>query len=71
MLKPKQIPIDVVREMHRQMIMPGADPRCAIAAVLNAWPGMLIRPSVPDGVWHSYDCSRARIILPLPEKGEI
>jgi hypothetical protein len=62
MLKPEQVPIDVVREMYRQMIMPGAedDPRRAIAAVLNVWPGMIDGKALTD-----FQGVIPAIILPL------
>lgn len=35
----KQLPVAAVAALQRQMLMPGADPRRALAAALAAWPG--------------------------------
>ena len=65
-IKAEQVPDEVETAMKDAMLREGSTFKDIAAAALTAWPGMLTRPSVPDGVWHSYDCSHARIILPLP-----
>jgi hypothetical protein len=67
MIKFEQVPDEVV-DAAVAMRDRGGGMRDIIRTAINAWPGVFTRPAVPDGVWHSYDCSRARIILPLPQE---
>ena len=62
MIKPEQVP-DEVADMLWQVICdkPGIEPKKAIAATLNAWPGMGLNE--PFEKWHSHYIS-----LPLPQE---
>ena len=59
MIKPEQVP-DEVADMLWQVICdkPGIEPKKAIAATLNAWPGMI----------HGKYFAEPSIILPLPQE---
>ena len=57
MIKPEQVPDAVWSAFHEAVLRYGYKPQ-AIAAALNAWPGM---------VWSmEYDTRQFRLILPLP-----
>ncbi len=63
MIKPEQIPPEVVWKLHDKLWEVGnpsvAEARTALAATLNAWPGMThMEPDLANGI----------IILPLPQQ---
>lgn len=59
MLKPEQIPHEAMKAFYEQMAIT-INPREAVAAALNAWPGW-------EGSWTGDgDTLRRTIILPLP-----
>ena len=59
MLKAEQIPVEVMNEFHNAL---AHDESCAeaIAAAINAWPGLFYHPARPD--------EEACIFLPLPQE---
>ncbi len=68
MIRPEQIPDEVVDALHSSLADDGDtltevwDCRVAIAAALNAWPGANTGPNL----YHRMD---AILHLPLPQKG--
>lgn len=66
MLKPKQIPPDAMYAAWKAMNA-GMTLNDAIAAALNAWPGMAYDPGAL--VTDTYR-DPGKIILPLPQEGE-
>jgi hypothetical protein len=73
LIKPDQIPDEVVEAAARAyaILNEGHDEwwhlraeraRAAIAAAINAWPGMVQYPL------HDIDCTPPKIILPLPKE---
>lgn len=68
MIKPEHIPDEVAWKLHDKLWSVGGhsvdDVRAAIAAALNAWPGMLLYPA--DGL--DLTINPDRLILPLPQE---
>ena len=63
MISPEQIPDEVVKAFEEEYHFGEGDwKRNAIAAAINAWPGMAVNDGCP--VWHAYP----HIILPLPQE---
>lgn len=68
MIRPDQIPDEVVEELHAIFaddfgtLIPKGSCRAAIAAALNEWPGWAISPYAPVEIGKDY------LILPLPQK---
>ena len=64
MIKPEQVPDEVVWKLHDKLWKHGGpsvdEARKAIAAALNAWPGMRL------GKYRDVAGDNDRIILPLP-----
>jgi hypothetical protein len=60
----KLLPLAAVRELSRQMTMPGVDPRRALTAALNAWEGAFSTQTLVNR--QATDV----LILPLPKEGE-
>ena len=67
MIRADQIPPEVVEALHTSLaddagvLVPKSDCVTAIAAALNAWPGMGVRP-------HTVTTFASCIILPLPQE---
>lgn len=61
MLRPEQVPEAVAYEVYRRFEMDTEREAAeAIAAAINAWPGVVKN--------YSWDASHGRIILPLPQE---
>lgn len=60
MLEDRDMALEAVRELSRQMAIPGADPRRALVAALNAWPGAFVNKG-NGGL-------PVRLHLPLPQE---
>ena len=61
MLKPEQIPDEVVEAYVDAFYGKDMTRKASIAAALNAWPGMGVRP-------HTVTTFASCIILPLPQE---
>ena len=68
MIRPEQVPKEVADALWQAICdKPGIEPKKAIAAALNAWPGM-----EQDQLFHGFTDGthyfQPRLILPLTEK---
>ncbi len=62
MIKPEQIPDEVVNAYMHMIVYGGVDGAEAIAAAINAWPGVEVEPT------HESYPAWPHIILPLPQE---
>ena len=64
MIKPNQLPIEVMNEFHAALLH-GESYAEAFAAALNAWPGMALDgPVTANGRW----LVPPVVVLPLPQE---